>query len=220
MQQPVSSAALDQLSYNNQSAELQYISSPAAMSQLVCSGAAILYLHLKLFCFNDHNLTYLQLHCQKLAKMRCLLVGLLKAMLRSARNIALRRERADRSLGGFCCIVTGTVWSGQAGAVPVSDTVETQAAKQLQGPAVIHAKSLQQLADPSPTGQPLVVNDRSIQSASGLQSSDNPLAVRSARSPTADEIHGNVRNCKWQYGATLLLLLSMLGLKGPSARRC
>ncbi|KAL3134495.1 hypothetical protein ABBQ38_006348 [Trebouxia sp. C0009 RCD-2024] len=78
----------------------------------------------------------------------------------------------------------------QAGAVPVSDSFETQAAKQLLGPAVIHAKSLQQLADPNPTGQPLVVNDRSIQSASGLQSSDNPLAVRSARSPTADEIHG------------------------------
>ena len=99
----------------------------------------------------------------------------------------------------------------QAGPVPVSDTVETQAAKQLLGPAVIHAKSLQQLADPSPTGQPLVVNDRSIQLAGGLQSSDNALAVRSARSPTPDEIHVTVRNCKWQYGATLLLLLINAG---------
>ncbi len=36
-----SSAALDQLSYNNQSAQLQYISSPAAISQFVCSGAAL-----------------------------------------------------------------------------------------------------------------------------------------------------------------------------------
>ena len=36
-----SSAALDQLSYGNQSAQLQNISSPAAISQLVCSGAAL-----------------------------------------------------------------------------------------------------------------------------------------------------------------------------------
>ena len=76
-----------------------------------------------------------------------------------------------------------------AGPAPVSDTVGTQAAKQLLGPAVIHAKSLQQLADPSPTSQPLVVNDRSIQLAGGILASAHPPAVRSARSPTADEIH-------------------------------
>lgn len=85
---------------------------------------------------------------------------------------------------------------GNAGPVPVSDTVETQAAKQLLGPAVIRAKSLQQLADPSPTGQPLVVNDRSIQLAGGVLSNAHPPAVRSARFPTADEMHVTVRNGK------------------------
>ncbi|KAL3130136.1 hypothetical protein ABBQ38_008448 [Trebouxia sp. C0009 RCD-2024] len=65
-----------------------------------------------------------------------------------------------------------------AGPAPVSDTVGTQAAKQLLGPAVIHAKSLQQLADPSPTSQPLVVNDRSIQLAGGILASAHPPAVR------------------------------------------
>jgi len=55
-------------------------------------------------------------------------------------NPACRPEAADDNA------------AAQAGPVPVSDTVETQAAKQLLGPAVIHAKSLQQLADPSPTG--------------------------------------------------------------------
>ena len=83
----------------------------------------------------------------------------------------------------------------------MSDTFETQAAEQLLGPAVIHAKSLQQLADPSPTGQPLVVNDRSMQLAGGVLSS--------AHSPTADAIHVTVH--KWQYGATLLLLLINAG---------
>ena len=39
-----SSAVLHQLSYHNQSAQLQYISSPAATSQLVCSGAAYVYI--------------------------------------------------------------------------------------------------------------------------------------------------------------------------------
>ncbi len=42
--------------------------------------------------------------------------------------------------------------AAQAGPFPVSDAVETQAAKQLLGPAVSHANSYQQLADPSPTG--------------------------------------------------------------------
>jgi hypothetical protein len=98
-------------------------------------------------------------------------------------NPACRPEAADDNA------------AAQAGPVPVSDTVETQAAKQLLGPAVIHAKSLQQLADPSPTGQPLVVNDRSIQLAGAAVSSAHPPAVRSARSRMADEIHVTVRNC-------------------------
>jgi len=114
-------------------------------------------------------------------------------------NPACRPEAADDNA------------AAQAGPVPVSDTVETQAAKQLWGPAVSHATSLQEVVDPSPTGQPLVVNDRSIQLADGLLSSANPHAVRSACSPTADETHVTVRNCKWRYGATLLLLLSNFG---------
>jgi len=86
-------------------------------------------------------------------------------------NPACRPEAADDNA------------AAQAGPVPVSDMVETQAAKQLWGPAVSHAKSLQQLADPSPSGRPLVVNDRSIQLADGFLSSANPLAVRSAHAP-------------------------------------
>ena len=97
--------------------------------------------------------------------------------------------------------------AAQAGPVPVSNMVETQAAKQLLGPAVSHAKSYQQLADPSPTGQPHVFNDRSIQLAGGVLSSARPPPVRSARSPMADEIHDTMCNCERQYAATLLLLL-------------
>ncbi|DBA66710.1 TPA: hypothetical protein ACH3X2_002172 [Trebouxia sp. C0005] len=83
----------------------------------------------------------------------------------------LRQSKASR-------VADITNRCAKAGPVPVSDTVETQAAEQLLGPAVIHAKSLQQLADPSPTGQPLVVNDRSIQLAGGVLSSAHPPAVR------------------------------------------
>jgi len=101
-------------------------------------------------------------------------------------NPACRPEAADDSA------------AAQAGPVPVSDTVETQAAKQLWGQAVSHATSLQEVVDPSPTGQPLVVNDRSIQLADGNLSQARPSVVRSAQSLTADEIHVTVRNCKLQ----------------------
>jgi len=101
-------------------------------------------------------------------------------------NPACRPEAADDNA------------AAQAGPVPVSDTVETQAAKQLWGPAVSHATSLQEVVDPSPTGQPLVVNDRSIQLADGNLSQARPSVVRSAQSLTADEIHVTVRNCKLQ----------------------
>ena len=55
-----------------------------------------------------------------------------------------------------------------AQALPVNITVKTQAAKQLLSPAVSHANRYQQIADPSPTGQALVVNERSVQLAGGL----------------------------------------------------
>ncbi len=114
-------------------------------------------------------------------------------------NPACRSEAADDNA------------AAQAGPVPVCDMVETQAAWPLWGPAVSHAKSMQQLADPSPSGQPLVVNDRSISLAGGNLSQPRPSVVRSAQSLKADEIHVTVRNCKWQYGATLLLLLINAG---------